>query len=59
MKTTAEELGVHEEIASFVLPLGMTVNMAVMPKKYISRILLRLYVRCYIFNNRMPVWVML
>lgn len=27
MKTTTEELGVHEEIASFVLPLGMTVNM--------------------------------
>ncbi len=27
LKTTVEELGVHEEIASFVLPLGMTVNM--------------------------------
>ncbi|MBF1078661.1 MAG: dicarboxylate/amino acid:cation symporter, partial [Solobacterium sp.] len=27
MKTTIEELGVNEEIASFVLPLGMTVNM--------------------------------
>lgn len=27
MKTATEELGVHEEIASFVLPLGMTVNM--------------------------------
>lgn len=27
MKTTTEHLGVHEEIASFVLPLGMTVNM--------------------------------
>lgn len=27
MKTTTNELGVHEEIASFVLPLGMTVNM--------------------------------
>ena len=27
MRTTIEELGVHEEIASFVLPLGMTVNM--------------------------------
>ena len=27
LKTTIEELGVHEEIASFVLPLGMTVNM--------------------------------
>ncbi|MDO4852101.1 MAG: dicarboxylate/amino acid:cation symporter [Clostridia bacterium] len=27
LKTTTEELGVHEEIASFVLPLGMTVNM--------------------------------
>lgn len=26
-QTTTEELGVHEEIASFVLPLGMTVNM--------------------------------
>lgn len=26
-KTTTEELGVGEEIASFVLPLGMTVNM--------------------------------
>lgn len=26
-KTTVEELGVSEEIASFVLPLGMTVNM--------------------------------
>ncbi len=26
-KTTVEELGVGEEIASFVLPLGMTVNM--------------------------------
>lgn len=26
-KTTTEELGVNEEIASFVLPLGMTVNM--------------------------------
>ncbi len=27
LKTATEELGVHEEIASFVLPLGMTVNM--------------------------------
>lgn len=27
MKTTVNELGVSEEIASFVLPLGMTVNM--------------------------------
>lgn len=27
LKTTTEELGVHEEVASFVLPLGMTVNM--------------------------------
>ncbi len=27
LKTTTEELGVHEDIASFVLPLGMTVNM--------------------------------
>ena len=27
LKTTVEELGVQEEIASFVLPLGMTVNM--------------------------------
>ncbi|MGN1343117.1 MAG: dicarboxylate/amino acid:cation symporter [Traorella sp.] len=27
LKTTTEELGVHEEIASFVLPLGMTINM--------------------------------
>lgn len=27
MRTIIEELGVHEEIASFVLPLGMTVNM--------------------------------
>ena len=26
-KTTVEELGVHDQIASFVLPLGMTVNM--------------------------------
>ena len=26
-KTTVEELGVHDEIASFVLPLGMTINM--------------------------------
>ena len=26
-KTTVEELGVEEEVASFVLPLGMTVNM--------------------------------
>lgn len=26
-KTTTEELGVNEEIASFILPLGMTVNM--------------------------------
>lgn len=26
-KTTVEELGVHEDIASFVLPLGMTTNM--------------------------------
>lgn len=26
-KTTIEELGVNEEIASFILPLGMTVNM--------------------------------
>ncbi len=26
-KTTVEELGVHEDIASFTLPLGMTVNM--------------------------------
>ena len=26
-KTTVEELGVSEEIASFVLPLGMTINM--------------------------------
>lgn len=27
LKTTTEEIGVHEEITSFVLPLGMTVNM--------------------------------
>ena len=27
LKTATEELGVHEEIASFVIPLGMTVNM--------------------------------
>lgn len=27
LKTTTEELGVHEDIASFVLPLGMTINM--------------------------------
>lgn len=27
MKTTTEELGVDEEISSFVLPLGMTINM--------------------------------
>ncbi len=27
LKTTTEEMGVHEDIASFVLPLGMTVNM--------------------------------
>lgn len=27
LKTTTEELGVHEDIASYVLPLGMTVNM--------------------------------
>ena len=27
LKTTTEDLGVQEEIASFVLPLGMTVNM--------------------------------
>lgn len=27
LKTTVEELGVHDDIASFVLPLGMTVNM--------------------------------
>lgn len=27
LKTTTEEIGVHEEIASFVLPLGMTINM--------------------------------
>ena len=27
MKTTTEELGVDEKIASFVLPLGMTINM--------------------------------
>lgn len=27
LKTTTEELGVHDEIASFVLPLGMTINM--------------------------------
>lgn len=27
LKTTTEELGVHEEISSFVLPLGMTINM--------------------------------
>ena len=27
LKTTIEDLGVHEEIASFVLPLGMTINM--------------------------------
>lgn len=27
LKTTTEDLGVHEEVASFVLPLGMTVNM--------------------------------
>ncbi len=26
-KTTTEELGVHEEVASFILPLGMTINM--------------------------------
>lgn len=26
-KTTVEELGVHEDIAAFVLPLGMTTNM--------------------------------
>ena len=26
-KTTVEEMGVHEQIASFTLPLGMTVNM--------------------------------
>lgn len=26
-KTTVEELGVHDEIASFTLPLGMTINM--------------------------------
>ncbi len=26
-KTTVEEMGVNEEIASFVLPLGMTINM--------------------------------
>ncbi len=26
-KTTAEELGVSDEVASFVLPLGMTINM--------------------------------
>ncbi len=26
-KTTVEELGVHDDIASFVLPLGMTTNM--------------------------------
>lgn len=26
-KTTIEELGVNEEIASFILPLGMTINM--------------------------------
>ena len=26
-KTTVDELGVHDEIASFVLPLGMTINM--------------------------------
>lgn len=26
-KTTVEELGVHEDIASFTLPLGMTINM--------------------------------
>lgn len=27
MKTTIEELGVSEDVASFVLPLGMTINM--------------------------------
>ena len=27
LKTVTEEMGVHEDIASFVLPLGMTVNM--------------------------------
>ena len=27
MKTATEQLGVHEEVAAFVLPLGMTVNM--------------------------------
>lgn len=27
LKTTTDELGVHEEVASFVLPLGMTINM--------------------------------
>ena len=26
-KTTTEELGVNEEVASFILPLGMTINM--------------------------------
>ncbi len=26
-KTTVEEMGVHEQVASFTLPLGMTVNM--------------------------------
>ncbi|HAX72090.1 MAG TPA: dicarboxylate/amino acid:cation symporter [Firmicutes bacterium] len=26
-KTTVDELGVHEELASFILPLGMTINM--------------------------------
>ena len=26
-KTTVEELGVHKDIASFILPLGMTINM--------------------------------
>ena len=25
-KTTTEELGVNEEVASFILPLGMTIN---------------------------------
>ena len=29
METTKEELGVSDEIASFVLPLGMTINMDV------------------------------
>ena len=27
LKTTQEELGISEDVASFVLPLGMTINM--------------------------------